>query len=83
MTPDRKAPDIVEPAPDTAPREAPEAAQQPRVPEAAEPAPEAPISTSAPEPEPEDHERKVQLDLDELAARAEKADEYLELALRT
>jgi molecular chaperone GrpE len=83
MTPDRKAPDIVEHAPDTAPREAPEAAQQPQMPEAAEPAPEAPTTASAPEPEPEDHERKVQLDLDELAARAEKADEYLELAQRT
>lgn len=31
----------------------------------------------------EDHERKLQLDLDELEARAEKADEYLELAQRT
>jgi molecular chaperone GrpE len=33
--------------------------------------------------QPEDHERKLQLDLDELEARAEKADEYLELAQRT
>jgi molecular chaperone GrpE len=31
----------------------------------------------------EDHERKVELDLEELMARAEKADEYLELAQRT
>jgi molecular chaperone GrpE len=31
----------------------------------------------------EDHERKVELDLDELTAKAEKADEYLDLAQRT
>jgi molecular chaperone GrpE len=30
-----------------------------------------------------DHERKVEVDLDELVARAEKADHYLELAQRT
>jgi molecular chaperone GrpE len=34
-------------------------------------------------PDEDDHEAKVQQDLDELAARAEKADEYLELAQRT
>src|SRR5205807_5540751 len=33
--------------------------------------------------EQEDHERKLERDLDELAAKAEKADEYLELAQRT
>src|SRR6267378_1541452 len=33
--------------------------------------------------QPDDHERKLQLDLEELGARAEKADEYLELAQRT
>jgi len=33
--------------------------------------------------EPEDHESKVERDLDELSAKAEKADEYLELAQRT
>jgi molecular chaperone GrpE len=38
---------------------------------------------SAAAEQPEDHERKLQLDLDELEARAEKADEYLELAQRT
>jgi molecular chaperone GrpE len=30
-----------------------------------------------------DHERKLELDVDELMAKAEKADEYLELAQRT
>jgi molecular chaperone GrpE len=38
---------------------------------------------SAEEPGETDHERKLQLDLEELAAKAEKADEYLELAQRT
>jgi molecular chaperone GrpE len=33
--------------------------------------------------EPEDHEQQLERDLDELAAKAEKADEYLELAKRT
>jgi molecular chaperone GrpE len=55
--------------------------------------PAADVASAAPLPEepqdaeavaqPEDHERKLQLDLDELEARAEKADEYLELAQRT
>jgi molecular chaperone GrpE len=55
--------------------------------------PSADVASAAPLPEepqdaeavaqPEDHERKLQLDLDELEARAEKADEYLELAQRT
>src|SRR5436190_16279565 len=35
------------------------------------------------DPETEDHEGKVKRDLEELAAKAEKADEYLELAQRT
>jgi len=69
MAHDPKAPETVEP-------EAPEAAEeQPRAPEA--------TVDVAHEPEPEDHEAKVQQDLDELAAKAEKADEYLELAQRT
>jgi molecular chaperone GrpE len=56
-------------------------------------APDAPLPEGAGEPEdaedaeadvqPDDHERKLQLDLEELGARAEKADEYLELAQRT
>src|SRR5947199_7911781 len=57
--------------------------------------PEAPVSGSVPEPAPEgpepepeavpadDHEHKLERDLEELAAKAEKADEYLELAQRT
>jgi molecular chaperone GrpE len=67
MTPDPKAPETAEP-------EAPEAVEQPQVPEPTDPASES---------ESEDHERKVQLDLEELGAKAEKADEYLELAQRT
>jgi molecular chaperone GrpE len=43
--------------------------------------------TTPPEPEPEaaetDHERQLEHDLEELTAKAEKADEYLELAKRT
>ena len=35
------------------------------------------------QPAPEDHERQLERDLEELAAKAEKADEYLELAKRT
>jgi molecular chaperone GrpE len=49
-----------------------------REPEAAAPSEPA----AAPEPE-ADHEAKLEHDLDELAAKAEKADEYLELAQRT
>lgn len=51
--------------------------------------PEAPVAPASPEPEPEpeepseDHEAKLAHDLEELTARAEKADEYLELAQRT
>ena len=68
---------------------APQGAPEPPVP-AGEP--EAPVTPAAPEAEiaaegaeaPEaDHERKLEHDLDELAAKAEKADEYLELAQRT
>jgi|SRR5581483_10161045 len=49
--------------------------------------PEAPVgpTTDPPEPEqePEDHEHKLEQDLEELTAKAQKADEYLELAQRT
>jgi molecular chaperone GrpE len=57
--------------------------------------PEAPVAPASPQPEPgsedeepddtpsEDHEAKLAGDLEELTARAEKADEYLELAQRT
>jgi molecular chaperone GrpE len=36
-----------------------------------------------PDDEPDDHEAKLEHDLDELTAKAQKADEYLELAQRT
>jgi molecular chaperone GrpE len=58
-------------------RKAPEV---PEVEETLETEPQAPGET----PEPEaDHEAKLERDLEELAARADKADEYLELAQRT
>jgi molecular chaperone GrpE len=91
MATDPKAPETVEP-------EAPEAAERPQAPEAVVPE-SAPERDTAPEPEPAPepeaalepeagpelggNHRKVQADLDELAAKAEKADEYLELAQRT
>jgi molecular chaperone GrpE len=43
-------------------------------------APEAPVDTTETET---DHERQLEHDLEELTAKAEKADEYLELAQRT
>jgi molecular chaperone GrpE len=46
--------------------------------------PEAPVGpTASSEHEAEDHERKLEQDLEQLTAKAEKADEYLELAQRT
>ena len=63
-----------------------EGAPTPGAPEQAFPAgePEAPVGpTSAGEQDAEDHERKLERDLEQLAAKAEKADEYLELAQRT
>jgi molecular chaperone GrpE len=47
--------------------------------------PEAPVGPAAVEDEAgaEDHERQLEHDLEELTAKAEKADEYLELAKRT
>mgnify|MGYP001278552700 CR=1 FL=1 len=46
--------------------------------------PEAPVGPVAEEEqEAQDHEAKLEHDLEELTARAEKADEYLELAQRT
>ncbi len=66
-----------EPAPESAPAAAEPAA------EAAEAAPAEPdASTGAPEAE-LDHERQLERDLEELAAKAQKADAYLELAQRT
>jgi molecular chaperone GrpE len=64
---------------------APDGAPQPARPGA----PRGPVSTggheanaAAPAPE-TDHERELEHDLEELSAKAEKADEYLELAQRT
>ena len=61
-----------------------------RAPEPSIPAgePGAPVAPAGPEAEgadqaETDHERKLEHDLEELAAKAEKADEYLELAQRT
>jgi molecular chaperone GrpE len=59
-------------APEAVETEAPEAVdEQPQVPEVAD------------EQEQADHEAQLEHDLEELAAKAEKADEYLELAQRT
>jgi molecular chaperone GrpE len=85
MSPDRK-----QPTPTFAPGE-PEAPVAGEVPAPApEPAKRAGAADAAAageatsaSAEPEDHEGKVQRDLEELAAKAEKADEYLELAQRT
>jgi molecular chaperone GrpE len=54
-------------------------------PEEAVPAaePEAPVGPSAPLDGGSEHERQLERDLDELTAKAQKADEYLELAKRT
>jgi molecular chaperone GrpE len=66
-------------------RKAPEAPEAPEARDDAEETLET-EETQAPgeTPEPEaDHEAKLERDLDELTARADKADEYLELAQRT
>lgn len=50
------------------------------------PTPEAPVGQTEPTPDEaadEDHERQLEHDLEELTAKAEKADAYLELAQRT
>src|SRR5581483_8627802 len=87
-----------EEAPETAPTpnsaeapgagEAPETAPAQDTPAKGVPAgePEAPVGPTAPPDQPEepdDHEQKLEQDLDELTAKAQKADEYLELAQRT
>jgi molecular chaperone GrpE len=45
--------------------------------------PEAPVGPVDEQPEDRDHEAQLEQDLEELAAKAQKADEYLELAQRT
>jgi molecular chaperone GrpE len=54
-------------------------AERPQAPDAERP----PAPDAEPEEEQQDHEAKLEHDLEELAAKAEKADEYLELAQRT
>jgi molecular chaperone GrpE len=79
--------------PATAPRVAEDAAPPPGEPAGPPPEPEGPEAegdhagvaqpdAGAEEP-PETHEQQLERDLDELAAKAQKADEYLELAQRT
>ncbi len=46
-------------------------------------APESSVAAGEPEATETDHERQLEHDLEELTAKAEKADEYLELAQRT
>jgi molecular chaperone GrpE len=73
--------------PDT--QEAVEPVREEGAPETGAPEPSVPAAESMPaaeEAQPgseEDHERKLEQDLELLAAKAEKADEYLELAQRT
>jgi molecular chaperone GrpE len=79
------------PAPVTPEEPVEEPAVEPSVPAGDPEAPVAPaVPTEEPGPRPtpvgepgEDHERKLEADLEELTARADKADEYLELARRT
>jgi molecular chaperone GrpE len=59
--------------------------QTPEAPQPEMPAgePEAPVGPTADPDDTEDHEQKLAQDLEELTAKAQKADEYLELAQRT
>ena len=79
MTP--REPHIAE-APEKAEAEegAPQGAPKPSVPVGEPEAPVGPTSTSEDEA---DHEQLLEADLEQLTAKAEKADEYLELAQRT
>jgi molecular chaperone GrpE len=70
----------VEETPEAPQPEQPKRPEQPEVP-AGEP--EAPVTPTADPDEAEDHEQKLAQDLEELTAKAQKADEYLELAQRT
>jgi len=73
-------PDGPDPAPDT-----PGAPGEPEAPIGPSETPPAAPGTPGPPPtqNEEDHERRLERDLEELTAKAEKADEYLELAKRT
>jgi molecular chaperone GrpE len=88
-----REPDIAE-APEGTQTTHEEGAPPPGAPEPSFPAgePEAPVgptstteheATESEAPEAEDHERKLEQDLEQLTVKAEKADEYLELAQRT
>ena len=82
-----REPDIAE-AIDKAEKGAPQGAPERSFPAGEPEAPVGPTSSieseTAPDAEPEtDHERQLEHDLEELTAKAEKADEYLELAQRT
>jgi molecular chaperone GrpE len=92
MTDERKTPGALEAEETEAPGETPEPeAPEPETdgpeaaqPEAPEPETDGPEAAQPEAPEPEtDHEAQLEHDLEELAAKAEKADEYLELAQRT
>jgi molecular chaperone GrpE len=63
----------------------PEPAEQPEPeqPEPEQPEPALPDEDGQGEGEPDEHEQQLERDLDELTAKAQKADEYLELAKRT
>jgi molecular chaperone GrpE len=81
-----RKPDIAE-AVDTREEGAPAGAPEPEQHFVAAGDPEAPVGPSIPEEDDETpaehHERQLEHDLEELTAKAEKADEYLELAQRT
>jgi molecular chaperone GrpE len=62
---------------------APQGAPEPSVPAGEPEAPVGPTSTIEDETATEDHEQLLEADLEQLTAKAEKADEYLELAQRT
>jgi molecular chaperone GrpE len=69
---------------DRGPAHPPSGAPEPSVPAGEPEAPVGPTSTTEPAGEAEtDHERQLEHDLEELTAKAEKADEYLDLAQRT
>jgi molecular chaperone GrpE len=89
MTEERNAPEAAgrrQPGPDGARLDAERAeAGETETPEAGEPqasGPHAEQERPGQEPQP-DHEAELERDLEELTAKAEKADEYLELAQRT
>jgi molecular chaperone GrpE len=84
MATDPKAPETLEPETPEAAEEQPQAAEAehaPQPPESPEPGePSEPPEPDAPE---EDQEVKLEHDPEELSTKAQKADEYLELAQRT